>query len=200
MEPFYFLDLFGTAAFAITGALKSFKYKLDLLGVLVLGLATGVGGGTIRELLLGHTPPFLLTDFNYLYVAVAASLLTFIFHGKIETRQRLFYTFDAIGLGVFTAVGSLAGQTAGLGSVGIGFLAVLTACGGGVIRDIFIGEIPLVFRREIYASAAIAGTIIFQILLKLEAELTTAMLVSSLLVTVIRLISIQKSWNLPRAN
>ncbi len=199
MDWLYILDLFGTAVFAITGTLKAFEYRLDLLGVLALGLTTGIGGGTIRELLLGNTPPVLLTDFNYFYAAVTVSLIAFFYRGKVESRKRWFYIFDAIGLGTFTVIGSFAGQQAGLGGIGIGFLAILTAVGGGILRDVFVGEVPLIFKKEIYASAAIIGTIVFQILLKLGFDLNWVLLASLLITTFVRLAGMHFKWSLPCA-
>jgi len=199
MEFFYFLDLFGTAIFAITGSLKAFKHQLDLLGVLVLGLTTGIGGGTIREILLDHNPPFLLKDSNYFYIAMGASFLTFIFRKKIMPRENWFLIFDAIGLGVFVAIGSLAAFQAGLGVIGISFSGVLTAVGGGVLRDIFVREVPLIFQREVYATAAIVGTFMFQILLQFNFNLIFAMTISAVSTIIIRLIAIHFNLNLPRA-
>lgn len=198
MEWFYFLDLFGVAAFAATGALKAFKYKLDLFGVLSLGLVAGLGGGSARELLLGHTPLFLLTDPNYFYVAGAISLGIFFWRGTIKSRRRWFYISDTIGLGVFTAVGSALGQAAGLGAVGIGLVAVITVVGGGILRDILMREVPLVFRKEIYASAAIVGTIVFQILFRLDFVLELVLLLSFFAAIIVRLSALRLDWHLPR--
>lgn len=199
MEWLYFLDLIGTAIFAITGALKAFEYRLDLLGVITLGLVTGIGGGTIRELILGETPPFILTDFNYLYIAIATSLIVFFWHRKVESHRKLFYFLDAVGLGVFAVIGSLAGIAAHLSPIGIGLIATLTAVGGGAIRDISVGEIPFIFCKEIYASAALAGTLVFQLLLHFDFAVELAAIVSIFLTSGIRIVSMRFDWNLPRA-
>lgn len=198
MEFFYILDLFGTAAFAITGALKCSKYRLDIIGFLVLGLIAGVGGGTMREIILGHFPPFVFTDYNYLYVSCAASTLAFFSHAKLKARTKMFYYFDAIGLGVFTAVGCNAALQADMGFLGVILLGVLTAVGGGTIRDSLVGEIPLIFQKEIYSSAAIVGAIIFQVSLMAQISLIWAMVISFIITTGIRIAAIEFDWHLPQ--
>jgi uncharacterized membrane protein YeiH len=193
MDSIYLLDIFGTFVFAITGALKAFKHKLDLIGVLILALLTAVGGGTMREILLGNVPPFWMRNGTYFFVVLVAGLIAFIFPTETEKRQRFFYFFDAIGLGVFTAVGCLAAQKVGLEHFGIVFCATLTAVGGGVLRDISVREIPLVFHKEIYASASIIGSIVFLV------TGDFAVVASIITTIIIRLLAMHYSWNLPTA-
>ena len=114
----YYVDIFGTFAFAISGAIAGVRKKMDIYGILVLAIVTAVGGGTIRDVLLGRTPPFIFEDYNYLYVSIAAALLVFFFHKQVELRFKLLLVMDAIGLGVFTVIGISIGLDADIGYLG----------------------------------------------------------------------------------
>jgi uncharacterized membrane protein YeiH len=153
----YILDIFGTLVFAISGAFRAVKYELDIFGVLVLSIATGVGGGCIRDMILGSTPPAAFLDEWYLLTCIGGGLLVFIASRKIARHWDCVQIADAIGLGVFAAIGAAKAEAFGLGSVGIMMMAALTATGGGVIRDILVVEIPAILRSDFYATAAICG-------------------------------------------
>ena len=200
MELFYLLDLFGTSAFAVSWALKAFKYKLDLLWVIVLWILTAVWWGTIREMLLWNTPPFIITDVNYLTVSVVTSCIAFILRTKLETRKKIFYFADAIGLWIFAVIWSQVALNAWLGIIWISLAWVLTAVWGGTIRDISVGEIPFIFRKELYAVSAIIWTIIFQVLLNFGLELFPTMIIASFVATSFRLASMRYNWHLPIAS
>jgi len=157
MTLLYVLDIIGTLVFAISGAFRAVKYELDILGVLVLSVATGVGGGCIRDLILGATPPAAFQNETYLLTCIAGGLLVFIASRKIARRWDCVMFADAIGLGVFAAIGAAKASSCGLGVVGVLMMAGVTATGGGVIRDILVVEIPAVLRVDFYATAAICG-------------------------------------------
>lgn len=161
LETYYWLDLAATAVFAITGALVAKDRDIDLYGVIVFGCCTAVGGGTVRDILIGRTPVFWVADHTYLIVAIVAAIATFIVARMMVLPQNLLIILDALGLGLFTIIGAeiaLRQDTSALIAVVMG---ILTGTGGGMIRDLLAGKIPLVLQKEIYATAALAGAICF---------------------------------------
>lgn len=157
MDLIYVFDIFGTLVFAISGAFRAAKYELDLLGVLVLATATGVGGGLIRDVLLGAAPPAAFGDETYLLTCIAGGLLVFFLGRKIARRWDGVLAADALGLSVFAAIGASKAASHGLGAIGIMMMAAITATGGGVIRDVLVREIPAILKQDFYATAALAG-------------------------------------------
>ncbi|MGD8500947.1 MAG: trimeric intracellular cation channel family protein [Phycisphaerales bacterium] len=153
----HILDIFGTFVFAVSGAFRAARHELDLLGVLVLAIATGVGGGIIRDVTLGCSPPAAFQDETYLIVCVLGGLVVFCAASKIAPRWDAVMAADALGLGVFAAIGAAKADIYGLGVIGIIMMAAVTATGGGVIRDVLVREIPAVLRADFYATAALAG-------------------------------------------
>ena len=158
-EMLYALDLFGTLVFAVTGAFRAVKYELDILGVLVLSVFTGVGGGILRDVILGAYPPAVFTNETYLLVCLGGGLLVFFTAPYIARWWNLVKVFDALGLGVFAALGALKGYDHGLGPIGVVMMGTMTAVGGGVIRDILVSEIPAVLSSDFYATAAALGAL-----------------------------------------
>ena len=158
---FYALDIFGTFIFALSGGFRAVKYELDILGVLVLAMSTGIGGGICRDLILGATPPAAFQDEGYIITCIVGGLMVFFFAHRLAFQWRKIIISDALGLGVFTAIGASKAAAFGLGPVGIVMMGALTATGGGVIRDILVGEIPSVIQTDFYASASIVGGIVF---------------------------------------
>ncbi|MDW3124767.1 TRIC cation channel family protein, partial [Vibrio sp. 1974] len=156
----YMIDLFGTAIFAVSGVLLAGRLKMDPFGVIVLGSVTAIGGGTIRDMALGATPVFWITDTTYLWVIFITCLLTMIL---VRRPKRLAWwvlpVCDAIGLAVFVGIGvekALAYNASGMVAV---IMGVITGCGGGIIRDVLAREVPMVLRSEVYATACIIGGI-----------------------------------------
>lgn len=195
----YLFDLIGTIAFAISGALAGVHRRMDMLGVLVLGIVTAIGGGTLRDVLLGSTPPFCLKDENYLYVSIAASLLTFYAHPLVDRYRNALLYFDAIGLGTFVVIGTgkaLAYHTGFIGAIAMG---MMTATAGGMIRDMLSGQIPLILQKEIYASACLAGGVLFYLLAQLHINHNIIMVVTAVVVIGLRLMAIKYNWSLPTA-
>lgn len=152
------LDLVGVFAFALTGGLVAVKKGLDLFGVLVLAAAAALGGGVVRDVVIGHIPPVGLSDWRLLTAAVVAGLLTFLFHPGIERIGRFVRVLDAAGLAVFAIGGSLMALGAGMDALPSVLVGVITAIGGGMIRDILAGQVPEVLRREMYALPALFGS------------------------------------------
>lgn len=153
----YWLDLFGTAVFAISGALAAGRKNLDLFGVIVLGLVTAVGGGTLRDATLGATPVFWVVDPVYIIVASTAALITVVLARLDRIPHGLLVKADALGLATFTVIGAEKALSLGFSPVIALVTGVMTGCFGGMIRDLLCGEIPLILQKEIYATAALFG-------------------------------------------
>ena len=151
------LDIIGTFVFAVSGAFRAVKYELDLLGVLTLAVATGVGGGILRDLMLGSVPPAAFRDEAYLLVCLAGGVVVFLSPRRIAKRWDWVLAADAVGLSVFAAIGAAKAAAGGFGVIGIMMMAAVTACGGGVVRDMLVAEIPVVLKADFYASAALIG-------------------------------------------
>src|SRR5438034_681106 len=147
----------GTFAFGLSGAILAVRKQMDLFGVLVLSVATGLGGGIMRDIILGHTPPATLTDWRYLAAAGLAGLLVFVWYSRVIHHGRFIIAFDAVGLSIFTVTGTTIAISAGLSPAPAVLLGMLTGVGGGVMRDVLGAEVPLIFRSEIYAVASILG-------------------------------------------
>lgn len=193
----YLLDLFGVAVFAVSGALAAGRKKLDLFGVCVLGLVTAVGGGTLRDLLLGIDPVFWISDPYYVYVAVGASFVTFVGVRYRQPPGRLLLIADALGLAVFAMIGTDKSLQLGVAPVIAVIMGVMTGVAGGMVRDILSGEIPLILRREIYATAALCGAAAFVVLSHLFPNDPLNPIAAALLTLSLRLTAIRWGISLP---
>ncbi|MBT1073191.1 trimeric intracellular cation channel family protein [Pelotalea chapellei] len=200
MNLLYSLDLLGTAAFAASGALAGIRRGMDLFGVLVLGLVTATGGGTLRDLMLGDTPPFIFKDETYLYLSITVSLAVFMFRGRMYVLQHPLLYFDAVGLGTFVVIGTGKALDFKMGFVGSVMMGVMTATAGGMMRDVFSTQVPLVLQREVYASAALAGGALLYLLHHTQLSHNWVLLISAAVVIVLRLLSIRYNWSLPKAS
>src|SRR5213078_5380186 len=160
MDETLTLNLIGTFAFGLTGGILAVRKRMDLFGVLVLSVATGLGGGIMRDIILGHVPPTTLVDWRYLAAAGVAGLLVFVWYRGVIHHGRFIIAFDAVGLSIFTVTGTTIAISAGLSPAPAVLLGMLTGVGGGVLRDVLGAEVPLIFRSEIYAVASILGAII----------------------------------------
>ncbi len=194
----YVLDLFGTMAFAITGAFKAIETKSDVVGILILATLTGVAGGTIRDVVLGQFPNSI-SDPAYVVVTVISGIIVFFLYTRIKKHWNLFLKFDAIGLGIFAIIGA----TFAYSLVGLNFLAIilsgmLTSVGGGILRDVFVNQIPLVFVKEFYASASFIGIAIFYLILYFGGGLYFATISGVVVTTGLRLVAMKYNWSLPR--
>jgi uncharacterized membrane protein YeiH len=194
---FHLLDIIGTMAFAMSGALTAMNKKLDPFGVFIIAFVTAVGGGTLRDIMIGRTPVGWMRDINYVYVIVIGFILAILFRKKFDRLRTSLFLFDTIGLGVFTLIGLEKGISIGLHPVICIALGTMTACFGGVIRDILCTEIPVIFRREIYATICILGGIVFFLLRKLDLDNDVLYLTTSLVIISVRLMAVKFKWYLP---
>jgi uncharacterized membrane protein YeiH len=193
------LDLIGTFAFAITGAVKAAQRELDWFGAFVLALATGTCGGIMRDALLGNHPPIALQQPVYAFVCITAAILVIVAQKKIISKWRFVLVADAIGLGAFTAIGAVHAENAGANGVAIVSLAVLTAVGGGMLRDVLAGEIPQVLKSDFYATAALIGGLFFWIFGLFTSDFHEAKVSLTIAITIIlRLYAMRKKLNLPK--
>lgn len=195
---FYLFDLFGVMVFAITGSLAAGKNRLDSFGALVLALVTALGGGTIRDIILGREPIFWIADLTYIYVVIATTLGVVIVARYHKFPERTLLFADAFGLAVFSVLGaqiSLQQEVSGLVSI---IMGMLTGVAGGMIRDVFRNEIPLILHREIYATAALAGATMFVLLSGIGLAPNINLTLSALVTLVLRLAAIKWDLSLPR--
>ncbi|WP_263078031.1 trimeric intracellular cation channel family protein [Endozoicomonas sp. Mp262] len=193
----YALDILGTAVFAITGVLVACRKDMDLFGVMVLAFVTAVGGGTIRDMLLGGDPVFWVTDTNYLFIilgSVAAGLLT---RKLCLLFNNTLLIMDAIGLATFTIIGVEKTLSLGAAPLVAIIMGALTGAGGGVIRDLLAGDVPLVLKQGIYPTAAIAGGLAYVILNMFALPMEWVALSASVIVLVLRLAAIEQNLTLP---
>ena len=198
-EELLVLNLLGTFAFGLSGGTVAVRKRMDLFGVLVLAVATGLGGGVMRDLLLGHVPPATLTDWRYLASAGAAGLIVFAEYDRIVHLSRFITGFDAAGLALFTVTGTTIALSAGLGPAPAALLGMLTGVGGGALRDILAAEIPLVLKSEIYAVASLVGATIIIAASQFRALGTLEEVVAAAATFVLRMVSVRRGWKIPVA-
>lgn len=194
---FDILDILGTIAFAISGALAAMKRRLDLFGIFIIAFATAVGGGTLRDILIGSTPVTWMENTIYIYLIGIVTILAIIFRNKINYLKKSLFLFDTIGLGIFTITGVEIGIQNNLSPIITVALGTITGTFGGVIRDILCNEIPVIFRKEIYATACIFGAVIFVILHEINMDKDLTYLITSMIVISIRLIVVKYRISLP---
>jgi uncharacterized membrane protein YeiH len=197
---FNLLDLIGTLAFAISGALVSIDKKMDLFGVFIITFVTALGGGTLRDVMIGRTPVGWMLNIDYIYVIITGFIVTLLFKQLIEKFKIYLFIFDTIGLGVFTLIGLEKGINIGLHPIICIALGTMTACFGGVIRDILCAEIPVIFKKEIYATICILGGIVFFILRKFNLNSDVLYLTTSLVIISVRVMAVRFKWYLPTLN
>ena len=191
------LDLVGIFVFGITGALVGVRKKLDVFGIQVLALVTGLGGGFLRDVLIGATPPAALADWRYLAVPVVAGLITFFLHPGIGRVERLVNVFDAAGLALFCVTGARKALDYGLSPLSAALLGTISGIGGGVIRDVLSGRVPVVLRSEIYATPAFLGAGIVVVAYAAGYKASWVALAGAVVCFLIRLIAIRRGWNAP---
>lgn len=193
----YVLDLLGVAVAAVSGALAAGRIGLDLLGVVVFASITAVGGGTLRDLLMNRHPIFWIADVRYLMVIGAAALLTVGWARALPPPGSALLVADALALALFGMSGAQIAEGAGLSPAIVVLMGTMTGVAGGVLRDVLSGEIPLVFRRDIYATAAIAGISLYLVLQAMGARRSWAFAAGLCVIAGMRLLSIVRSWQLP---
>lgn len=199
------LELIGTVAFSVSGAMTGLRKNMDLFGVAILGLTTAVGGGMIRDLILGNTPPVMFRDPVYAMVALCTAVIVFLpavqrlldrIHGLYDV---LMLWMDSLGLGIFTVVGIQTAYTA-LEKPGVFlllFVGVITGVGGGLLRDLFAGDTPYIFVKHFYACASLIGAAVCVVLWGLLGQ-TAAVVLGAAAVVVLRILAAKFRWSLPR--
>ena len=197
MILFDFLDLLGTMAFATSGALMAINKKFDPFGVFIVAFVTALGGGTLRDVLIGRAPVGWMLETYYVYTILITVIITILFRKQIKYLTKSMFLFDTIGLGVFTIMGTQLGVESHFNPIISIALGTMTAAFGGIIRDILCNQIPVIFREEIYATAAIIGSITFLILNKFNIDINIIYVITISIVIAIRLIAVKFHLSLP---
>lgn len=208
-ELIYFIvEILGTVAFATSGAMVAINKRVDIFGVLVLSSITALGGGCIRDILIGTLPPRMFSDYRYVAVAVTVSLFVFVvayaFRNQYQKSQKIVDSvnnvFDAVGLGIFTVTGVQVAIESGfkMNSILAVCLGVITGIGGGVLRDVMLREIPFVLKKRIYALASIAGGVVYYNMYLGGVSRTLSIIVAVVVTFVIRLLATIFKLNLPK--
>ena len=200
LEPFFrVFDLLGVFVFAISGSIAAARKNMDVYGSVILAVVTALGGGMIRDSLLGRTPAGAFVDPLYLLVALAGAVSVFFLYnllGKLHYPMRY---MDAVGLGVFTVTGMIIALDQDVFWFGAVMLGVISGTGGGMIRDVLCQQVPLVLEREIYAVAGILGALLTLVMLRLGLGASLSAAIGALVISSIRILSVQRDWHLPRA-
>lgn len=192
------LDYLGTFAFAVTGATKAISHKADIFGIIVLATVVGVAGGITRDVIFGRFP-IAFSDPIYVGITVTTGIVIFFSYSYFRKRMTVWLIFDAIGLGVFSIIGAtVAYQLVGLDFLPMLFGGMITAIGGGILRDVFVREIPIVFVKEVYAVASLIGVVVFFGILSSGVDLQFASIIGIVVATGIRLLAMKYNWNLPK--
>ncbi len=192
------LDYLGTIAFAVTGASKAISHKADIFGIIVLATVVGVAGGITRDVIFGRFPT-AFSDPIYISITVIVGVVMFFLYAKFKSEMNIWLVFDAIGLGVFSILGaSIAYQVVGMEFLPMLFGGMITAIGGGILRDVFVREIPIVFVKEVYAVASIIGIVVFYGILNAGVDIQVASVIGIVVATGTRLLAMKYNWNLPK--
>ncbi|MGV3546068.1 MAG: trimeric intracellular cation channel family protein [Pedobacter sp.] len=192
------IEVLGTISFAISGTFAAVQKRLDPFGVLIIAFVTSIGGGTVRDLLLGDTPVAWMRDVNYCLLILVTSILTLFFKHQIKKFKVTLFLFDSLGLGLFTLVGVQKGIVFGLEPGICVALGTITGCFGGIIRDTLLNTIPLIFRKEIYATACIAGGILYFGLLEMNLKADIAKIFVITFIVTLRIVVVRYKLALPR--
>jgi uncharacterized membrane protein YeiH len=193
------LDLTGIFVFGLSGGLLAVRRHLDLFGAVVLALTAGLGGGIVRDLLLGDVPPVALRDIRYLVAGMTAGLVAFVAHHQLERIGRAVRVFDAAGLGLFAVAGAAKAVAFSMNALTAILIGVLTGTGGGALRDVLANEVPLVLRREIYAVAALAGAVVVVVGDLVGAPPAPVAIGGAVGTFVLRMVALRLGWHAPRA-
>jgi uncharacterized membrane protein YeiH len=194
MDWIYVLNLVGVYVFAISGTLTAIYNKFDVVGATIIGFITALGGGTLRDVLIGETPVGWMQDTVSLWIILAAVITSYVFRQSIQKLRKGMFLFDTIGLGLFTILGLQKTLELGLSPVIAVLMGVVSAVFGGVIRDVLSNVVPLIFRSEIYASACVAGALVFLVLDGFSVPLELSMIVSMVVVFLIRYFAVKRKW------
>ncbi|MEY8848429.1 trimeric intracellular cation channel family protein [Psychroserpens sp. XS_ASV72] len=194
---FQIIDILGTVAFAISGVLVALNKKMDPFGVLIIAFVTAVGGGSLRDVLIGIQPVSWMREMTYVYVIFGSTVFAVLFRNKLNYLRKSLFLFDTIGIGLYTVVGIEKGIVAGLHPIICISLGTMTACFGGVIRDILCNEIPVIFRKEIYATACILGGLTYFLLREFLSDANYVFVIAGVIVIATRLLAVRFKISLP---
>lgn len=198
MDIIYFLDILGTFAFAISGSLVAMKKRFDIFGVVIIAFVTAVGGGMLRDVLINSHPINWIGDLNYIWTIFIAVFITYLFKSKIAPLRKTFVLFDTLGIGVFTLLGLQKCLDFGLHPFIALIMGMISAVFGGVIRDVLTSKVPLIFKKEIYASACLAGGVTYLFLGFLKVNSDIQFIVSAVVIVGIRIIAVRNRLELPK--
>lgn len=191
------IDLLGVISFSISGVLTARNKQMDVFGIYIIAFVTATGGGTLRDMLIGNHPVSWMNNLTYVYLISASVFFALVFHKKLNYLRSSLFLFDTIGIGLYTMIGIQKGIEAGLHPIICIFMGTMTSTFGGVIRDVLSNEIPVIFRREIYATACIVGGILYFLLQFISFSQQTAFIVSGFTIIVIRLAAVKYKLALP---
>ncbi|SFK71820.1 trimeric intracellular cation channel family protein [Proteiniphilum acetatigenes] len=194
---FSVLDIIGTVAFAISGTLTAIEKRFDIFGIAIIAAVTAIGGGTLRDMLIGNMPVTWLLNLEYLYIVIAAIIVTIFFRKSLNKLRKSLLLFDTIGIGIFTLIGIQKGLLIGLHPIVCVLLGTVTACFGGVIRDTLCNDVPIIFKKEIYATACIIGGGIFFLTQYWGLTQNSVYLATIISIITIRLFAVRYHWSLP---
>ncbi|APG64520.1 hypothetical protein LPB136_03685 [Tenacibaculum todarodis] len=198
MNIIYTLDIAGTFAFALSGALVAKKENFDAFGVIIIAFVTAVGGGMLRDVLINAHPINWIADLNYIWTILAAVFVMFFFKSKVAPLSKTMFLFDTIGISVFTLLGLQKGLNFNLHPFVALIMGMVSAVFGGVLRDVLTREVPLIFKKEIYASACLAGGVVYLLLGYLGLQENLQFIVSATVIFLIRFISVKYHFELPK--
>ncbi|HRW62725.1 MAG TPA: trimeric intracellular cation channel family protein [Bacteroidales bacterium] len=198
MGLIYYFDLIGTFVFAISGVLTASEKKFDVFGASVIAFVTAIGGGTLRDILIGDSPVGWIKDLNYLYIIIIAIVISLLFKKRVIQLRNTLFLFDTVGIGVFTIIGVQKSLNFDISPVIAVMMGTISAVFGGVIRDILTNETPLIFRKEIYATPCILGGVLYLMLLHFNVSTQLVSFITALLIIGVRLLAVKKNWALPR--
>ncbi|WP_019038579.1 trimeric intracellular cation channel family protein [Psychroflexus tropicus] len=196
MDYTLILDILGVIAFSISGVLTSLRKRMDAFGILIIAFVTSVGGGTLRDILLGN-PVMWMQDMTYVYVIFFTTVLAVVFRKKLSYLRKSLFLFDTLGIGLYTVVGVEKGLSAELPAIICIAIGTMSACFGGVIRDILCNDIPQIFQKEIYATACILGGLSYFVFLKLNFPVSLIFILSGTVVIMVRLSAVIFKLSLP---
>lgn len=194
---FSVLDIIGTVAFAISGTLTAIEKRFDIFGIAIIAGVTAIGGGTLRDMLIGNMPVTWLLHLEYLYIVITAIVVTIFFRKGLNKLRTSLLLFDTMGIGIFTLIGIQKGLSIGLHPVVCVLLGTVTACFGGVIRDTLCNDVPIIFKKEIYATPCIVGGAVFFLVQLLGFSENTVYLSTIISIITIRLFAVRYHWSLP---
>jgi uncharacterized membrane protein YeiH len=192
------IDILGTFAFAVSGVFSAMEKKLDPFGILIISFVTAIGGGTVRDVLVGNFPVNWLQNGNTLLVIFTAAVVTMLFGSYLKQLNTALFLFDALGLGLFTIIGLEVGLKRGFSAGICVALGTISACFGGVIRDVLLNKVPLIFQKEIYALACILGGMVYYFLSTINAGNDVSKIGCILLIFAIRVVAVRFKLSLPR--